>query len=74
VIVFGDSGNGKSSLINMLEGDTQGRVSDGPCGVTYDSASYKKTIDGLAFNVYDTPALNDRWVPLVIVITGLGTR
>lgn len=59
VIVYGESGAGKSSVINMLEGGKLASVSDQAIGVTFSSAAYEKTISGLDFKIYDTVGLNE---------------
>ena len=59
VIIFGESGVGKSSIINMLDGDEQAVVSNKATGVTFSTASYKKTILGAPFRIFDTVGLNE---------------
>jgi hypothetical protein len=59
VIVFGESGAGKSSVINMLHGDLLAEVSDGATGVTFENQSYMKDIGGRCFRVFDTVGLNE---------------
>src|SRR5262245_54795882 len=59
VIVFGESGVGKSSVINMLNGDEIAPVSDRAMGLTFSTKPYKKTIDGEHFTIFDTIGLNE---------------
>jgi predicted GTPase len=59
VIVFGETGAGKSSLVNMLDGGGQAIVSSGALGATFCSTPYKKTINGSAFRIFDTAGLNE---------------
>jgi predicted GTPase len=59
VIVFGESGAGKSSILNMLEGDIKAPVSDRATGVTFQNACYKKMIGRTTFSIFDTVGLNE---------------
>src|ERR1700731_1292296 len=59
VIVFGETGAGKSSVINMLEGGMQAPVSMNLVGMTFASARYLKTIRGSTFTMFDTAGLNE---------------
>jgi tRNA U34 5-carboxymethylaminomethyl modifying GTPase MnmE/TrmE len=59
VLVFGETGVGKSSVINMLEGKEHARVSDSAEGVTLHSESYEKQINGSTFQIFDTVGLNE---------------
>jgi predicted GTPase len=59
VIIFGDTGVGKSSVINMLHGGDIAKVSDGTTGTTFDNQSYMKEIGGKYFKVFDTIGLNE---------------
>jgi GTP-binding protein EngB required for normal cell division len=59
VIIFGESGVGKSSIINMLDGDEKAMVSNKATGVTFSTSSYKKTIFGVPFRIFDTVGLNE---------------
>src|ERR1700730_10509355 len=59
IIVFGETGAGKSSVINMLEGNDKAEVSSSAKGVTFTSAQYQKTISGTLFKVFDTAGLNE---------------
>ena len=59
VIVFGETGVGKSSILNMLQGESGAIVSDQATGVTFDNTSYVKTIRGTTFRVLDTIGLNE---------------
>jgi len=63
VIVFGESGGGKSSVINMLEGDGDIPVDDSAEGVVFNYATRKKTISGQPYNVFETMSINKlgRW-------------
>ncbi|OAX31803.1 P-loop containing nucleoside triphosphate hydrolase protein, partial [Rhizopogon vinicolor AM-OR11-026] len=59
VIVFGESGVGKSSVINMLTGEPVAAVSNQAVGCTYESTKYRATIDGREVMLYDTAGLNE---------------
>lgn len=59
VVVFGGTGAGKSSVINMLKGSKPAKVSSSAMGVTTGCDCYVKTINGETFNVYDTPSLSE---------------
>jgi predicted GTPase len=59
VIVFGETGAGKSSLLNMLDGDRLAGVSSRADGVTCSNECFKKTIKKSTFHVFDTVGLNE---------------
>jgi hypothetical protein len=65
VIVFGETGAGKSSVLNMLNGtggntgNVLAGVSDQAAGMTFSNTAYEKTIFGSTFNVFDTVGLNE---------------
>ncbi|KAF8844630.1 hypothetical protein BDN67DRAFT_666470 [Paxillus ammoniavirescens] len=61
ILFFGETGVGKSSVINMLVGENIGtaRVSSGTQGCTFASASYEATISGEQFVLWDTVGLNE---------------
>jgi len=59
IIVFGETGVGKSSVINMLDGSEQADVSNAAKGVSTKDICYKKTMEQLTFNVFDTVGLNE---------------
>ncbi|KAF9222588.1 hypothetical protein BS17DRAFT_818399 [Gyrodon lividus] len=61
VLFFGETGVGKSSVINMLVGqNTEAAcVSGGAKGCTFASTGYKATIDGEEFVLWDTVGLNE---------------
>jgi GTPase SAR1 family protein len=59
VIVFGETGAGKSSVINMLAGGLAAETSNSAVGVTFKNEVFKKQIRGLPFNIYDTVGLSE---------------
>jgi GTP-binding protein EngB required for normal cell division len=62
VIVFGESGVGKSSIINMLNGENtadHAAVSDQAMGLTFSTKPYEKKIDGKYYTIFDTIGLNE---------------
>ncbi|OJA18652.1 hypothetical protein AZE42_11681 [Rhizopogon vesiculosus] len=59
VIVFGESGVGKSSIINMLMGEPVAAVSNQAVGCTYASNKFRATIAGKEVMLYDTAGLNE---------------
>ncbi|CAF0822819.1 unnamed protein product [Didymodactylos carnosus] len=59
VIIFGESGVGKSSIVNMLFDKDTVETSDGVMGCTFESKLYHDTREGYSFNIYDTAGLNE---------------
>ncbi|CAA7262630.1 unnamed protein product [Cyclocybe aegerita] len=59
VVLFGESGAGKSSILNMLLGTNVAAVSGGATGCTFESTGYDISIDGTSFRVHDTVGLED---------------
>lgn len=58
-MVFGDSGVGKSSLINMLAGKKTAETSNGVLGCTFQSRQYPITVNGERVNIWDTAGLDE---------------
>ncbi|KIJ06752.1 hypothetical protein PAXINDRAFT_20050 [Paxillus involutus ATCC 200175] len=61
VLFFGETGVGKSSVINMLMGKNTDAacISSGTGGCTFASESYEVTISGKQFVLWDTVGLNE---------------
>ncbi|KAF9231201.1 hypothetical protein BU15DRAFT_11629, partial [Melanogaster broomeanus] len=53
IVIFGDSGVGKSSIINMLTG------SSSAIGPTFESSNYMIPINDETFSVWDTTGLDE---------------
>ncbi|TFK17258.1 hypothetical protein FA15DRAFT_650474 [Coprinopsis marcescibilis] len=67
VVVFGETGVGKSSIINMLaRGDSPvAEVSSGVVGCTFASAAYRTEIEGEKYILWDTAGLNEGYTGTV---------
>jgi len=60
VVVFGQAGSGKSSIINMLAGSSVANVSPGAAGCTSSSQPYRISHgDDNCYTLWDTPGLNE---------------
>ena len=59
IILFGEAGSGKSSLVNMIVGENVARVSGSAEGCTFENEAYSTTIANTAFKIYDTAGLNE---------------
>ena len=59
IIVFGETGAGKSSVINMLCGSNKATVSSSASGCTLSSTGYEGTIGDQLFTFWDTAGLNE---------------
>jgi len=59
VILFGEAGAGKSSLVNMIVGQGVATVSGAADGCTFKNDSYEATIGNTDFAIYDTAGLNE---------------
>lgn len=58
VILFGEVGSGKSSIVNMIVGREVALTSNGGGGCTFQNQSYETTIENTTFRIYDTVGLN----------------
>ncbi|KAF7980608.1 hypothetical protein HWV62_37384 [Athelia sp. TMB] len=60
IIVFGEAGAGKSSLVNLITGKTVAETSDGVMGCTFKSTPYVTNLPGgPTIRLWDTAGLNE---------------
>ncbi|KAG6891453.1 hypothetical protein C0992_006712 [Termitomyces sp. T32_za158] len=59
IVLFGESGSGKSSIVNMIGECGTAPVGSGAQGVTLRSERYPVHFDGSQFNIYDTAGLDE---------------
>jgi len=59
VVIFGETGAGKSSLTNMIVGEDVAETSSGATGCTFESKSYEVEVEGVPLVLWDTSGLNE---------------
>ena len=59
IILFGETGAGKSSIVNLIVGKDVAKVSSALRGCTFKNDAYKTTIGDKRFVIYDTAGLNE---------------
>ncbi|KZP16937.1 P-loop containing nucleoside triphosphate hydrolase protein, partial [Athelia psychrophila] len=59
IILFGESGAGKSSLVDMIAGMDCAKTSDGAVGCTFQSTSYDVDLPDHSLIIWDTAGLNE---------------
>ncbi|KAF8336741.1 P-loop containing nucleoside triphosphate hydrolase protein [Amanita rubescens] len=59
VIVFGETGAGKSSLVNLIAGSSVAQISSRSAGCTFQSTCFPVNIGNKQFNLYDTAGLDE---------------
>lgn len=59
VVIFGDSGSGKSSVINAIAQTQLAKTSSSATGCTFAYARHKVEISGQTFVLFDTAGLNE---------------
>ncbi|KAH7867817.1 uncharacterized protein C8R40DRAFT_995507, partial [Lentinula edodes] len=66
IILFGSTGCGKSSIVNMLLGREAALMSSGALGCTFENKSYSVTIERQEYRLYDTTGLDEGTVGTVV--------
>ena len=59
IILFGEAGAGKSSIVNMLLSQSVAKTSNGARGCTFENKGYRFHIGAVQFRIYDTAGLNE---------------
>ena len=59
IVLFGEMGAGKSSVVNLIMGSDVAPTSSGASSCTLDAKEYKVTIQGRDFRIFDTVGLNE---------------
>ncbi|KAF8836418.1 hypothetical protein BDN67DRAFT_332574 [Paxillus ammoniavirescens] len=59
VVVFGESGVGKSSVINMIAGENVTKTSNNAVGCTFRHQCHEVILNGLKVNLWDTAGLDE---------------
>ncbi|KZP07612.1 P-loop containing nucleoside triphosphate hydrolase protein, partial [Athelia psychrophila] len=59
VVIFGETGVGKSSLINMIAGREIANVANAARGCTFQSTSYDMNVGARTFRLWDTAGMNE---------------
>lgn len=59
IVIFGETGSGKSSLINLIIGQKVAETSYGTDGCTLDSTLYETDVGDYHLRIYDTVGLNE---------------
>ncbi|KAE9402898.1 hypothetical protein BT96DRAFT_515542 [Gymnopus androsaceus JB14] len=61
IVIFGSTGSGKSSVVNMIRGPAEGQapISSGAEGCTFQSNSYSIDIGDQTYRLWDTSGLDE---------------
>ena len=59
MIIFGEAGVGKSSLVNLILGADKAKVNANAGGCTFETTRYSVQIEGKNYNLYDTAGLGE---------------
>lgn len=67
VILFGEAGSGKSSIVNMLDESQKAFTSSSAVGATSKFTCHQMTLEGRQVNLYDTIGLNEGFAGTVSI-------
>ncbi|KAF8123359.1 P-loop containing nucleoside triphosphate hydrolase protein, partial [Boletus edulis] len=59
IIFMGETGSGKSSIINLITGDNRAAVSNDSMPCTSHFVSYEVSVEGRTYRLWDTPGLTE---------------
>ena len=59
IIIFGETGVGKSSVINLIAGQKRAHISNDALGCTFQYQRHIVTLDGMPFAFWDTTGLDE---------------
>ena len=59
IILFGEAGSGKSSLVNMIVGDPVAKASNSAGGCTFQNEAHIAIFHDTTFRIHDTAGLNE---------------
>jgi uncharacterized DUF497 family protein len=59
IIIFGEAGVGKSSVINLIAGQKRAHISNDALGCTFQYQRHIVTLDGMQFAFWDTTGLDE---------------
>merc|ERR1719199_2059861 len=71
IIIWGETGEGKSTLINLLVGSKVAEAGKTSAGVTKDIKSYDVVMNGSPIRLWDLPGAGDKDVPAYRTMEGL---
>merc|ERR1712178_19847 len=71
IIIWGETGEGKSTLINLLVGSKVADAGKNPAGVTKEIKSYDAIVNGCLIRLWDLPGAGDKDVPAFRTMEGL---
>jgi GTPase SAR1 family protein len=59
IVIFGETGTGKSSLVNMLSDEETAAISNLAVGCTFESTPHTVSINEIRYTLWDTAGLNE---------------
>ncbi|TFK19613.1 hypothetical protein FA15DRAFT_723618 [Coprinopsis marcescibilis] len=59
IVLFGECGSGKSSIINLILGHHKAEISNSTRGCTFRATPYSVNVSGYSLTLWDTPGLNE---------------